>query len=236
MKKEIIDAAMQKIGRFSKKVIISGGEPTLFPEIVQYIAKKCILSKNKYNYPDEISIQTNGSWATNIEEAKSKLTEFKEWGITDIELSGFDKFHGEFHKGLIMPELVTLADDTNLFKSISIFRSSEVDLKFLGRAKELKENIVFKNDCILAEDNISINEYGDISICEWGNTCYLGSVIDTEIDDIEKIEFINVLKKKGVLELLNQYNNKFKKNIYFDGTCDICELCHKVTSEWKLEI
>lgn len=236
MEKVVIDAAIEKIGSKSKRVWISGGEATLFPDLIEYIVKKCIQSREKTGYPHEICLQTNGAWALNYESAISEMDKYSEMGITDLDLSGYDKFHYEFHKGMSILELGALADRLHLFNSVVVSGSPNVDLKYLGRGKDLRNNLVFKNNCVLANGNYNINVYGDILICKWGNTCYLGSILEKNLDSIEKLEFVKILNNKGILGLIEEYNKKFGQNITFDGSTDICEICHKITADWKMYI
>lgn len=236
MTKEVIDSTLQKIGISSNRVWISGGEPTLYPNLVEYIVGECKKIKSQFGYPKEICLQTNGSWAKTPKEAVRLLKYYSDLGITDLDLSGYDHFHYEYHKGISIIELGAIANKLNLFNSVTISGSPKSDLKYLGRGKDLEKPKVFLNNCVLAHGHYNINVYGDILICKWGNTCYLGSIIESDLEEIKKYKFVEVLLNKGVLGLIEEYNNKYSKEIRFDGSEDICEICHHITSEWKRQL
>ena len=74
--------------KFINIVGVTGGEPMLYPELVEHIIN--------FDYGREVgvTIKTNGFWGANIEKAKSFITRNKE-KLRMISFS-YDEFHKEF--------------------------------------------------------------------------------------------------------------------------------------------
>lgn len=231
MSTDIIDKSLAKIGYKTETIVIQGGEPTLFLDTIKYITKECEKYNRDYGYPKEICLRTNCSWAISREKAIDRLKEFSEFGVTQIQMVGIDKYHAEFYRGIDLLELKSLSDQLNLFTSVEVINNVE-NTKKLGRAKKINE-LRYNNKCMLKKHCYKIDVHGDIKICDIGHTCYLGSILDTSIDDILEIEFINTLLNQGVEKLMQSYKLKVNKEIEINKFDDVCEVCHYITSEWK---
>lgn len=232
MSKEVISETLHKIAGKSKQVVIGGGEPTLYPELIEYILSLCNELKEESGYPEEVYLDTNGSWAVNESQCASKMQYFKEIGITGLIFSGFDIYHQEFYKGVSKTKLLELNRELKLFSSIT-FSDIKGDLKYLGRGSKLKGSNPFKNHCCINQGHYYINVHGDIQICKWGHTCYLGSILEKDVEQVLDYEFVRILSHKGISGLIEHYNDKFEKALQVDSSQDICKLCHHITSSWK---
>ena len=235
MSKSVIDESLKKLGSKAEQVIISGGEPTLFLETIEYVTNCCKIYSSENGYPKEICLRTNGVWAQTKDKAIESLKKFYNIGITNLELTCYDKFHFELNNSVNLLDIKLLTNELNIFNNVKISYNSILNAKKLGRAKMLN-TLPYNNQCYIKKDMYNINVHGDIKVCKIGHTCYLGSILDKNIEEILNYDFIDILIHEGINKLIDVFMVKFNKKISFDEFDDICEICHYVTSEWKRNI
>lgn len=88
--KEELNIILDNITEYTsiETIGITGGEPMLYPNLIEYIFN--------YNYKREMkfTLKTNGFWGNNIEMSSQFLNKHKD-KITNISFS-YDEFHKEF--------------------------------------------------------------------------------------------------------------------------------------------
>lgn len=96
--------------KFINIVGVTGGEPMLYPELVEHIIN--------FDYGREVgvTIKTNGFWGANIEKAKSFITRNKE-KLRMISFS-YDEFHKEFIDLQNIINIIDIADDLEVSTEI----------------------------------------------------------------------------------------------------------------------
>lgn len=212
---------IEKLGGYSNRLIISGGEPTLYMDIVRKLAFlwKELGVDNKCE--KRISICTNCYWADNVHNVENMLTMLSEYGIDEIILPKKNKSNDEF-----------ISED-NINKVLKVNKKKQI-VKLITREITIDKS-EFKNNCRdIIQNKIIINVHGDIQFCKEAHICYLGTIQNEDYLDIFEYEFIKILREKGIKELVKEFNLKFKKNIELKN--DKCKICRFITSEWKRQI
>lgn len=227
-----IDQLVDNSAKYCKRVWISGGEATLYPDIVKKIVDRCKITKGKYGYPKEICLQTNGCWGKSDSDIFSKLEFYERIGITDLDISGDDIYHYEQIGNCLTPRRVyEIAVNKFHFKTVNIAGSPLKNIKLLGRAKKFQlRSSKEDNNCICFNDNFLIYPNGEIYNCKWAITEPFGNIYSCnllEAINSEYAEFARILFAGGV----NAIEKALAiKNIRVERTeQDICDYCKKIT-------
>lgn len=218
---DTITNVIEKLGDYSNRLIISGGEPTLYMDIIQKLAFlwKEIGSDNKCE--KRICLCTNCYWADNEDNVENMLTMLSNYGIDEIILPEKSKSHDEF------------VSEDNINRVLKVNKKKQL-VKLITREIAVDQS-EFENNCRdISQNKIIINVHGDIQLCKEAYICYLGTIQNENYLDIFEYEFIKILRKKGIKELVREFNLKFKKNIELKN--DKCKICRFITSEWKRQI
>ena len=106
-------------------VCITGGEPMLYPDLVEKIISEC----GRLSF-SEIWLFTNGFWANNLSKAGTIVERLDSFGLTKMFFS-IDFFHQEY----VPIEYVKNAIETSLEFSLEV----SVDARFIGEPCEQNE-------------------------------------------------------------------------------------------------
>lgn len=106
-------------------VCITGGEPMLYPKLVEKIISEC----SRLSFP-EIWLFTNGFWARDVSKARAIVEKFKSLGLTKIFFSV-----DFFHQSCIPIEPVKNAIEASLEFSLDVC----IDARYIGKPDEENE-------------------------------------------------------------------------------------------------
>jgi len=109
----------------AETVCISGGEPMLYPDLVEKIISEC----GRLSFP-ETWLFTNGFWAHDMSKARTVVEKLRSLGLTKI-FTSIDFFHQSY----IPIESVKNAIEASLESSLEVC----VDARFLGAPDEENE-------------------------------------------------------------------------------------------------
>ncbi|HII4398174.1 radical SAM protein (plasmid) [Clostridium perfringens] len=233
MSYEEIKLAIDNSFMYVNRMYFSGGEVTVVKEKLLFAIKYAKDKKDRYGYPKNICVQTNGNFANSEKEAFKNLIEFYRAGANEIDITSNDSFHFE-QMDSRKPKIVSqIANNMGVFDSVSIGGSEYKVVKMFGRAKSIdkkeldKYNESYISKCVLTESDIVIHPNGNILPCIYGFDNILGNIF--------KNELIDCLDNKENKTILDKLHNKFNEFINYDKSfsCDICEYCNLKVKDYK---
>jgi len=234
---------------------ISGGEPLLYLEDI------CEISKHAYSKGfREISVSTNGFWASSIDEARKILFELRSSGIIKLQLST-DDFHQEFvpieniKNILRASEEVDIAINTVVMVSAGSKRLADVLLELGDTApyslfaeyKVLPIGEAKRNSVPVIRKKLIINEFSkcgmlnSLAVFPNGDTYPCCSqfcqneilkIGNMGIDEAEKIQ--KQFNSNMVIRILKKYGFKWflDRNPKLDNEyVFLCDLCNAILQD-----
>jgi len=124
------DYLSQLPGLETESLGISGGEPTLYPHLDEVISYADSL-RRETGYPEEIYMNTNGSWAASEEHALKRLRTLKHIGLDKLRVSD-GVLHGKFNQQQQIKNLRNIRGQEGIPK---IFIGEGYDIVAVGRAR-----------------------------------------------------------------------------------------------------
>lgn len=184
-----------------------------------------------------VSVQTNGSWATDDAATKSVLFDLASHGVSGIDIPSHDHYHRLQGASLQKLErLAALAEESGLFDSVGLRGSPRRSIAPVGRAARMglrpsELRTTYNGNCRGALDDysLSIRPDGSIDLCCMRPVALPGNAIEEPVvDSVRRARndpFLAAVNREGVVgwgRLLGYSRSALRTLIEERGRCGAC--------------